>query len=229
VNQPLICTILGFLLLGIGQISEAGWFGSSTYEDCILKSMKGVTSDRAAKAIEKACREKFPPKSAKSVKPAPLPKTPKSYPLPSNALYNITGKAGWNRTTRTPYYSGPGLSFEEMLNQTLIAKGLTPLSSKIHTDFAGTLYNKTDKWVITEITIKIEPKLAHHPRGLNKEEEDLSHICRTTVQSKRCFRTPRCYFKPKNKGTFRCPLVYTPKGEFEFNWNITEAKGYQLK
>ena len=89
-NHPLICTILSFVLLAIGQISEAG---PSTYEDCILESMKGVTSNRAAKAIEEACRTKFPLKRAK---PTPLLKPPESYSLPLESLNNIPGTAGWS-------------------------------------------------------------------------------------------------------------------------------------
>lgn len=41
----------------------AGWLGPSTYEECILKEMKGVTSNQAAGLIARACRGKFPEKS----------------------------------------------------------------------------------------------------------------------------------------------------------------------
>lgn len=41
----------------------AGWFGPSTYEECVLENMKGVTSNQAAVIIAKACREKFPEKN----------------------------------------------------------------------------------------------------------------------------------------------------------------------
>ncbi len=40
----------------------AGWFGPSSYEECVLKNMKGVTSDKAAIFINISCREKFPVK-----------------------------------------------------------------------------------------------------------------------------------------------------------------------
>jgi len=39
----------------------AGWFEPSDYDDCILKSMKGVTSDVAARQIMRSCGQKFPP------------------------------------------------------------------------------------------------------------------------------------------------------------------------
>ncbi len=38
----------------------AGWFGPSTYEECVLKNMKGVTSDQASRFIAAACRQQFP-------------------------------------------------------------------------------------------------------------------------------------------------------------------------
>ena len=40
--------------------SNAGWFGASNFDECILESMKGVTSDTAAGAIHRACRAKYP-------------------------------------------------------------------------------------------------------------------------------------------------------------------------
>lgn len=44
-----------------GGSASAGPFGPSSYDDCILDSMKGVTSDLAAKAIAQSCKAKFPP------------------------------------------------------------------------------------------------------------------------------------------------------------------------
>ena len=43
--------------------AKAGWWGPSTYEECILDNMKGVTSDTAAAQVAAACRAKFPPKT----------------------------------------------------------------------------------------------------------------------------------------------------------------------
>ena len=34
--------------------------GPNTFDDCILESMKGVTSDMAAQAIYRSCKQKFP-------------------------------------------------------------------------------------------------------------------------------------------------------------------------
>jgi hypothetical protein len=51
-------TLLTALLLA--SLTTAARSGPSSYEDCILESMRGVTSDEAARAIQFACREKFP-------------------------------------------------------------------------------------------------------------------------------------------------------------------------
>ena len=47
------------LVLTTGSVN-AGWFGPSNFEECILDGMKGVASDSAAYAIAYACRSKFP-------------------------------------------------------------------------------------------------------------------------------------------------------------------------
>lgn len=39
---------------------QAGWFGPNNYEECVLKNMKGVNSDVAARIVRNACLEKFP-------------------------------------------------------------------------------------------------------------------------------------------------------------------------
>ena len=58
--------IKGILLICVFGIFSpqvnAGIFGPSNYDDCILESMKGVTSDSAAYAITRSCKQKFPAK-----------------------------------------------------------------------------------------------------------------------------------------------------------------------
>ena len=50
--------VLAFLLMP--NASEAQFFGPADYDECILESMEGVTSDMAARAIIVSCRTKFP-------------------------------------------------------------------------------------------------------------------------------------------------------------------------
>lgn len=51
------------------DIARAGLFGPTTYDECITDSMKGVTSDIAARAIIRSCRERFPPPPPPAVRP----------------------------------------------------------------------------------------------------------------------------------------------------------------
>lgn len=52
-----------------------------SYNECVLTSMKGVTSDLAAKAIAQSCAQKFEEKK------------PQSVTLPSEAVEKLTGNA----------------------------------------------------------------------------------------------------------------------------------------
>ncbi|MDD4154576.1 MAG: hypothetical protein PHT30_04110 [Bacilli bacterium] len=65
----------------------AGWFGPSNYDECILESMKGVTSDKAAILIESICRKKFLEKPEKDHE---------SRDLSYKELSNLTGRAGYD-------------------------------------------------------------------------------------------------------------------------------------
>lgn len=68
----------------VPSASSAGWFGGS-YEDCILKEMKGVTSDVAARSVRLACRKKF-------AEETPGTSQPKTKELPSSVIQNIEVK-----------------------------------------------------------------------------------------------------------------------------------------
>lgn len=51
---------MGLMCLMFFMTTEAGWFGPSNYDECILENMEGVNSDLAAKAVIHSCRDKFP-------------------------------------------------------------------------------------------------------------------------------------------------------------------------
>jgi hypothetical protein len=70
------------LLIWMPIPAMGGWFGPSNYEECILKNMKGVTSDKAVLEIRKACRAKFPRKVEE-----------KYLDVPMRILKNVTGEA----------------------------------------------------------------------------------------------------------------------------------------
>jgi hypothetical protein len=72
------------LSVGGAGAAYAGIFGPATFDECILESMKGVTSDFAAKAIYASCLKKFPRESSpKSV----------SIDVPPSVLSALAGHA----------------------------------------------------------------------------------------------------------------------------------------
>lgn len=73
---------LFLVLLVCPGVSFAGWFGPSNYDECVLESMKGVTSDLAARAIISSCRDKFPEKR------------PSDTQVPSTVVSQLDGRAG---------------------------------------------------------------------------------------------------------------------------------------
>jgi hypothetical protein len=74
----LCATLIIFLCSGGAQ---AGWFGPSNFDECILDRIKGTQSDLAARAIMRACRQQFPDKPAEST------------PIPQSCFAKITGNA----------------------------------------------------------------------------------------------------------------------------------------
>lgn len=76
--------LIVFVSFFIGP-AHAGLLGPSNYDECITESMKGVTSDIAARALILSCRERFPVRDKKK---------PASRPLTNMELSNLTGRAG---------------------------------------------------------------------------------------------------------------------------------------
>lgn len=71
--------LFSFFILIIASIPAfGGWFGPSSYEDCILESMQGVTSKIAAYEIRKACHRKFPEQTQRWNEEKPVPVNTKS-------------------------------------------------------------------------------------------------------------------------------------------------------
>lgn len=66
-------------------------FGPRTFDDCILKNMRGVTSNAAAAQIRTSCRKKFP---------EGVELKTKSRDLKPWEVAAITGRAGLNYGTR---------------------------------------------------------------------------------------------------------------------------------
>lgn len=52
--------LLLFLLAAIPVPSQAGMFGPSNFEDCVLEGLKTAKTDFAVRAVAEVCRDKFP-------------------------------------------------------------------------------------------------------------------------------------------------------------------------
>ena len=127
----------------------------SSYDECILESLKGVSSDVAANAIIASCRSKFPqaataPASELAPEPAPVP-PPESAPAepPQPAAKPAVAAAGESRE----------LTKEELgkLKATLFA---------FTTKYKVTFENFNDDITVTEVTIAVWDDF--DPRGLKK-------------------------------------------------------------
>ena len=125
----------------------------SSYDECILESLKGVSSDVAANAIIASCRSKFPQAAtapASEPAPAPVP-PPESAPAepPQPAAKPAVAAAGESRE----------LTKEELgkVKATLFA---------FTTKYKVTFENLNDDITVTEVTIAVWDDF--DPRGLKK-------------------------------------------------------------
>lgn len=67
--------VFGFALVLVSGATMAGWFGPSTYAECVLENMKGIGGDVAASAVKRACFSQFPLPPQEPA-PPPLPPNP---------------------------------------------------------------------------------------------------------------------------------------------------------
>jgi hypothetical protein len=144
-----------YLLPGAGH-AEATDFAS--YDECILESLKGVSSDVAASAIITSCRNEFPEAAAvpaaQSETPAPEEKVQPEEQAPADAK-PVIAAAGASRE----------LTQEELrkLKATLVA---------FTTKYSITFENMNEDIAITEVTIAVWDEF--DPRGLKKYTETMN-------------------------------------------------------
>jgi hypothetical protein len=151
-SRPMLLLFsLAFLLLSAPARADVSEF--SSYDECILESLKGVSSDVAANAIIASCRSKFPAAAtapASEPAPAPVP-PPESAPAeaPQPAAKPAVAAAGESRE----------LTKEELgkVKATLFA---------FTTKYKVTFENLNDDITVTEVTIAVWDDF--DPRGLKK-------------------------------------------------------------
>ncbi len=130
----------------------------SSYDECILESLKGVSSDVAANAIITSCRSKFPAAAPVAEEPAASPPEEENVPQePTQAETESESEPTGPSRDLTPEELGK-------LKATLF--GFT-------TKYRVTFENFNEDITVTEVTIAVWDEL--DPRGLKKYTETM-HI-----------------------------------------------------
>jgi hypothetical protein len=132
----------------------------ANYDECILESLKGVSSDVAADAIIASCRNTFPeavPGVVDAVAPEPEPE-PESIQLEASPAEAKPGPASAGNS-------------RELTQEELSQLGATLMG--FLTNYRVTFENMNEDITITEVTIAVWDD--HDPRGLKKYTETM-HI-----------------------------------------------------
>ena len=151
--------ILGLLVVHCTAYAEEPGFAS--YDECILKSLKGVSSDVAASAIIASCRSAFPetaPAAAVAPVPAAEPEAqPQSVP-PQEPQAQVKPEPASSAESRE-------LTQEELGNLKATLMGFL-------TKYSVTFENLNEDISITEVTIAVWDDF--DPRGLKKYTETMN-------------------------------------------------------
>ena len=196
-KRLLICLLIWMPIPAMG-----GWFGPSNYEECILKNMKGVASDKAVLEIRKACRAKFPKKSIKK---------PKLRDVPKKVLEDITGDAWFEDKAHT---DAPLNNIPEGY------KEVGPVRVQNIYNFYAKLHNDNAKWTITEVKIRIFDK------ATKTYEYILSHESSGDIFDEVESKMAQGWEELPPFETEVFPF-FVKKVPAEWEWTIVKAKGYR--
>lgn len=152
--------LLALLSAGTGRADVSEF---TSYDECILESLKGVSSDVAANAIIASCRSKFPEAAAVAA-PLAAP-APPTEPAPAAEAERM---APAEVAPESKPASGPSrpLTAEELGKLKATLFGFT-------TKYTVTFENFNEDIAITEVTIAVWDDF--DPRGLKKYTETM-HI-----------------------------------------------------
>ena len=167
----------------------------SSFDECILESLKGVSSDVAANAIIASCRSKFP----ESVAPAAAPSEPTpEVAEPAPEAPEPEQEAAQPKAEAAAVASGESreLTKEELSNLKATLFGFT-------TKYQVTFENFNDNITITEATIAVWDDL--DPRGLKKYTQTM-HI------------------PPQEKEKVTYEVIYMGDDQ-GWRWKVDSAKG----
>ena len=135
----------------------------SGYDECILESLKGVSSDVAANAIIASCRSSFPETAPAAVVAPVSEPEPAAEPEPKA----VPAQEPQAETAPKPVSTGESreLTGEELSNLKATLFGFT-------TKYKVTFENMNDDITITEVTIAVWDDF--DPRGLKKYTETMN-------------------------------------------------------
>ena len=153
--------ILGALVVHCTAYAEESGF--SSYDECILESLKGVSSDVAANAIIASCRSAFP-ETAPAAAVAPVPASePEPEPQPESA----PPQEPQAQAKPEPASAGESreLTEEELGNLKATLMGFL-------TSYRVTFENRNEDLTITEVTIAVWDDF--DPRGLKTYTETMN-------------------------------------------------------
>ena len=172
----------------------------SSYDECILESLKGVSSDVAANAIIASCRSTFPEAAPLAAEPA----EPPPEPVPETVRPEDAAAAAAAATVAaTTVPAEPAES--RALTQEELANLKTTLFGSM-TSYRFTFENFNENITITEVTIAVWDDL--DPRGL-KEYTETMHI------------------PPQETAKVTYEVIYMGDDQ-GWRWKIVSAKGTPL-
>lgn len=198
-SRPIYSVLILAVLL-YPDIGRTGLFGPSNYDQCITESMKGVSSDVAARAILSSCRNQFPaevaaaadPEAAAAVAVAVAPEPEAATPEVAVAV------AVAPEQQETTSESSRSLTAEEL--RKLAARAFIFANS-----YRLTFENKNEQLTITEVTIAVE----------DESDPDSLREYRQNVR-----------IAPLGSGSAKYTVIYEGD-EANWAWHVVAAKGIE--
>lgn len=195
--------VLAFAVILYPGLSWAGLFGPSSYDECITDSMKGVSSDVAARAILTSCRNRFPEKevaASEVAEAAPVAPPPTS---PEPAVAAETAPAA-QPAASVPQQTAKTAAPDRVLAPEELGK-LTATAFIFGTSYRITVDNGNDDLTITEVTIAVWDKSS--PESLQTYAKKIR-------------------IAPLESEVARYKVVYTGEDD-HWAWKVQSARGHQ--
>ena len=201
-SRPTLYLALLMALLSAGP-GRAEVSDFTSYDECILESLKGVSSDVAANAIIASCRSKFPESAAVAAGAAAAAGEPETPPVPESSPQ--PERAEQAETVPQPKPDPVASAHSRALTQEELSKLKATLFG-LTTKYTVTFENFNEDITITEVTIAVWDDL--DPRGLKKYTETM-HV------------------PPSESAKVAYEVIYMGDDQ-GWRWKVDSAKGVPL-